>query len=465
MRRFHRLCCLLSAAVLLTASCISDKDDETVLYNDMAITSFTLGTLNRYVHTTSSTGADSVYTETLTGSNYKMTIDQLQHRIFNSDSLPVGTDIAHVICTITTRNNGLLVLKDNDSDTLFYYNATDSIDFSEARELQVYASDGSGYEAYTVTLNVHQEDGDEFNWTRMADNAELGALSAMRAVNVGGRVLVFGTDGTASYVYATGENDGNTWQLQTLNFNTPLAADAYQNVVTRADSVFILSDGCLLRSADGAVWEQVGGTTDLKRLVAASTSELYGITAEGKLTASRDGGNTWAEEQLDEDASLLPTADFAYNCSPMNLVDSIDYVLLVGNQPDAATEGTAKVWRKIVDYSADGPESQWVHIESSKALYALPSLSPLALFRYGDGIFAIGGNGIGTSTEQAFETLYQTRDNGIHWKDDSPYSLPDGLQSSSTSFAVTTDSQNHIWFIGGESGQVWRGRLNSMGWK
>ena len=105
-RVFRNLGVLLMAPIMLT-SCLGDGDtEETTLYSDVAITSFTLGTLNRDTHTTSSTtGNDTIIRTTLTGSDYKMTIDQLGHQIFNQTPLPQGTDIKHVICTVTSKNN------------------------------------------------------------------------------------------------------------------------------------------------------------------------------------------------------------------------------------------------------------------------------------------------------------------------------------------------------------------------
>ena len=105
MRKFFQACWVMLAATLLTTSCLGSDDDDVTTYDDVAIMSFTLGTLNRYLTTTSSTGADSTYKTTYAGSSYKMNIDHLGGRIFNSDSLLNGTDNRHVLCTITTSNS------------------------------------------------------------------------------------------------------------------------------------------------------------------------------------------------------------------------------------------------------------------------------------------------------------------------------------------------------------------------
>ena len=146
--------------------------------------------MNRYLTTKALTQVDengnpldSVYKETYTGSSYVFTIDQLQREIYNPDSLPLHTDPAHVICTVGTKNSGLLLIKDVDSDTLRYYQSTDSIDFTHPREFRVYANDGSAYRNYTVKLNVHQEDPDSFRWNRVAvDNRFMAASQTISSV-------------------------------------------------------------------------------------------------------------------------------------------------------------------------------------------------------------------------------------------------------------------------------------------
>ncbi len=156
------------ATMFTLASCLSSNDSETTVYDDMSIATFTLGTMNRYLHTTAHDGTDSVYKTTFTGSTYAMAIDQVGRRIYNQDSLPYGTDLKHVLCTITTKNNGYVLVKSTTSDSVRLYSSTDSIDFSVPRELHVYATDGSGHRPYTVTLTARQRVNRYGGWTEKA---------------------------------------------------------------------------------------------------------------------------------------------------------------------------------------------------------------------------------------------------------------------------------------------------------
>ena len=150
--------------LLVLVSCKSEDEVATVLYNDAAITSFTLGTLNRYVSGTKST---------LAGSAYAMQINQAtqadgRRLIENTDSLPIGTDVAHVVCSVSSLNNGVVGIKFTDSDDFYYYSSADSIDFTSPRIFRVKSSSATGYNDYTVKLNVHKEDGEVYTWKQLS---------------------------------------------------------------------------------------------------------------------------------------------------------------------------------------------------------------------------------------------------------------------------------------------------------
>ncbi len=167
MKRYLHVLYIMMASVLLFASCLgSDSTSTEVVYDDTAILTFKLTTVNRYLHTTTSTGKDSVYKKTLSNP-VAFTIDQTNYEIYNTDSLPYGCDTKHVLASITSKNSTNIFLKSFVGDTLFFYNSTDSIDFSKPRKLVVYNSNGSSHRDYTVTVNVHQQETGKLIWHTM----------------------------------------------------------------------------------------------------------------------------------------------------------------------------------------------------------------------------------------------------------------------------------------------------------
>ena len=163
------------AVTLGLTSCLKNDSDEatTVTYNETAITSFSLSAVNRYIHTTSKAGGDSVYKQALTVKNYPFTIDHYQRKIYNTDSLPADCDMTHVLVSIgASTYSGNIYIKSIVSDTLYNYSSADSIDFSQPRELRVFNNTLERYRSYTVQVNVKKSnDTSLFAWQQMDSNA------------------------------------------------------------------------------------------------------------------------------------------------------------------------------------------------------------------------------------------------------------------------------------------------------
>ena len=393
--KFFKISFILAMTIVLMASCLKSDEDTVTLYNDAVITGFTLGTMNKYVDSTKTT---------YTGSTYEFNINQnvatnifkdvtcIGRSIYNNDSLPLGTDLKHVLCTITTLNNGITIIENIDEPNVYsYYSSTDSIDFTKPRKFRVFSSDGSVYNDYYVSVNVHQQDGNEFVWKLMDDN----------------------------------------WT---------------------------------------AVPDALPLPAGIKQLLGGSTTEKYALSTDNKLMVSRDNGATWQEDVVADDADMLPTRDLSLISYPMANTDSVDYVLLIGNREvnEQNNEATAMVWRKVVDYSKQAPQAAWTYMErnAKSDSLALPRMKNLTMVKYDDGILAFGAEGIGGWDEPPYAMIYQSRDNGITWKYNSKYNFPDGFENLlTTNVTAVVDNDNFLWLYCEGSGQVWRGRLNKLGWK
>lgn len=373
MRKIKSICTLLAALVIM-ASCASN-DTEVTLYNDAAITAFTLGKLNHYKVTEDADGLTTINITSFTASSYKFIIDQRERKIYNNDSLPVGTDAAHVLCNITTAKNGVAMFKDlKEEDTWYIYSSRDSIDFTQPRTVRVVSSDGGGYTEYEVRVNVHKQEGNSIEW-----------------------------------------------ELMDVDF----------------PSDPVLPQG-------------------IKQLLGGFTIEEYALSDKNKLMVSYDQGMTWTQDIPDthEDIDEVPTKDVALVTYPMNMADRTMYVLMAGT-----CNGSTSVWRKIVDLDWGAPESSWSYMDrAGEEEFDLPVLSNLSLVYYDKSILAFGGD---------YKTIYQSRDNGITWKTNKAYVMPKDFNYQVESVKVAVDEEDYIWLycklINGDK-QVWRGRLNRLGW-
>lgn len=470
MKRIIRPFVILFSAMLLTVSCLSGDDyNDIIYYGDTAITSFSLGTLKRTMWTEASDGSDSSYVAQLDCSSYAFYIDQFKKEIYNPDSLPVGTDAAHVLCNVSSKNSSVVVIayKDvEDKDSLVVYSSSDSIDFTEPRDFRVYANDGTAYRSYTVKVNVHKEHPDSINWQDMGECQAFKSMSGMKAVALGGKLFVFGATSAGTAVYSASAGGSLAW----AELDTDIALDggAYKNVVVKDDAMYTLSDGGVLRSDDGKAWDEVGGT-GLKQLLAAGKDKLYALDGNGGIVVSEDDGATWDEDNIVDDAGMLPTENVSYGCLPVATDKNAERVVIVGNRDTNnsafAEDSVAMVWSKIEEYSDGSRTHSWV-FNSEDNGYRLPRLADLSVAVYGDALVALGGRGLGTSTAEAFSGFYVSEDSGITWHADGTLYLPEGFTNADKDvFAMVSDDDNYLWIICGGTGKVWRGRLNRLGWE
>jgi len=325
MKRILQTFCGLFVLSLALTSCLG-SDDDTTTYDDMVIKTFKLGTLNRYLHTKTKDGRDSVYKVSYSASTYKMNIDQINDTIYNADSLAIGTDIAHVICTVTTKNNGGVFLKSLTSDSLFYFNSgSDSVDFTTPRLFRVYSTDGSGHRDYKVSLTVRQQKKDVFQWDSAdisgfpedaEDEAERRAAEAVGLTYLGSTFMESYAMSPDGYLMES-EDHGATWQRDVLDTDhslLPTTSLAFTSWV-----LDILTDYALLVGQDSGsgnamtVWRKLADYDKegkwvymplaednpyyLPRMdyvvLAYYNDQVLAFGSDKKIYVSRDQGITW----------------------------------------------------------------------------------------------------------------------------------------------------------------------------
>lgn len=468
MRRIARLFVILFSAAVLTTSCLSDDTaTDITFYSDTALTSFSLGKLNRTMYTKDSEGKDSAYTAEVDGSAYKFYIDQLKGEIYNPDSLPVRTDVAHVVCSAEAKRGGLILIAYKDiegNDSLAYYIDSDSLDFTEPLEFRVYANDGIAYRSYKVSVNVHKEEPDSINWVDAGTNDAFTSLTAMKAVTFNDRLLVFGTDGTGTSVYSASLDTPGEWMLNTTTFD----ADAYAGVVAKGDSLYTISGGQMMRSHNGTDWTAYaieGGVRPVK-LFAAGRAKLYGLDSNGNIVSSEYSNHGWQTDRVSGSTDNLPAENISYGCLSLTTDNDAERIIIAGNRTlsEHAEDSVAMVWSKIEEYSGDSENHSWIFCNEDNG-YRMPRLANICMTVYGDVLIALGGRGQGGSSAEAFSGFYVSEDNGLTWHNDDKYYLPEGFDNGNKDvFTMTVDDDNYLWIVCGGTGKVWRGRLNRLGW-
>ncbi len=464
MKRYTHLLLLLATAVASVpfSSCLSDDDAE---YDDYCyISGFTLGSLKRTMFTISSEGEDSVYSTTLSGSLFPMTIDQRALTIENQDSLPLHTRVDAVLATVTY--DGILVWRkagveaEEGEDIVWTsYDSSDSIDFTEPLLFACFASDGLSYRTYTVNVNVHQQKGDSTVWNEVGEAEALGGMGARKALCLGGQITILGDDGSGSLSCVKHPmGTGGDW----VAYSTTGTAGADVATLQRQGNALFLSDesGQVLSSENAVDWTVASFPQEEGlRLVGASDVRLYALL--GDRLVSSDGGD-WTTESLDEDGSYLPSEQvysFYYQ-----LPDGQERLMMVGergNSDDTSCMVWAKAWR-----DEEETQSTWMfYTPNGTDKYRCPTRDNLNVVEYDGGFLSFGG-ACRDGSREAMDSVLYSQDHGITWK---PYDNDDmevapliRETARDASYIVSAvDEDNYLWVIVDKT--AWRGRINRLG--
>ena len=268
----HVLCAALTCVVLYTSCMNSDDNSSAVVYDDMAITGFRLTSINRLVHSTTKAGKDTVIKKTL-ANPVPFTINQETYEIYNVDSLPYGCDTKRVLATISSKNNGQIMIKSFVGDTLSFYRSTDSIDFSKPRVLEVYTSDLKAYRSYTVEVNVRQYDNSTMQWERVTldelpdygDDADewedIMAKEELRKFIGEGTIEAYAFDYDNKIMVS--KDDGATWVPDSVDGDAsllPTQSSAFVSIpfgVNDSTDYQLMVGSCEKEKTESVVWRKI----------------------------------------------------------------------------------------------------------------------------------------------------------------------------------------------------------------
>ncbi len=244
---------LISAC--FAVSCNDDSNDPVEAagsYSNTAVTSFSLQKDDSVA-----ANLDSVF----------FSIDLVGSRIFNADSLPVGTDISKLLvklgtsqassCDITFR----IPETTRDTTINLIESPNDSINFSEGPVKMVVTSyDGAARRTYSVSVNVHKHRPDTLKWDEMASSALPSTLVSpkkQKTVYFKDEAYCFTADGAKASLSRSAAPFTGTWTSTSIIL--PEGADI-NSIEAAGDAVYMIDgNGVLHTSADGINWT---ATTD-----------------------------------------------------------------------------------------------------------------------------------------------------------------------------------------------------------
>ncbi len=435
---------VMSALALTFLASCSDDNKSSELSSDCAINAIVLGNLSRIYHTYLDNGKDTSYSITVPGAAYPLHIDQINRRIFNSDSLPVGTAVNKVYFTTFSADGIVSYRLESGKDTL--YSTKDTLDFTSPRIFTIFASDGSGSRSYTIDIKIHNADPDAYSWVAAspADN-DVAKLESMRMIAKDGQLYLWGSKNGTNVVMTRKTGEGVAlWTKKDISGTDGLQTKS----INLFNGKFVaISESGLVESENGADWTETATSLVPDRIL-ATDEELY-ITVSGKIYSSSDL-KSWKEEKADNSTAFLPTENIYSAVLPAVNNPNIENIVCVGY-----LDGKTETWKKEMNkvYPEDNAWSYYPTTEETPR--TLPYLKGFNMMKYDGKLFCAGINGDTVN-------VYTSTDGARAWKKVKVPTMVPAQTGKPTEIFMTPDDDNHIWLVCSGTGTLWKGYLNRL---
>lgn len=426
------------------SSCL-DSDNNTEFSSDATVHAF---------------GLDTVY-----GKHYNFSIDQLNRLIYNKDSMPVGANSDSILGRILVDTFSVTgwITAGSPTDTLFLMK--DSVDLRPAvnkpgqtgMEFMVHAADGTSSRKYYLDVRVHLQDPDSLVWKDMAIEGNVFSNTVtskpQRSVILNSDLLVY-TSNTTVYKTSTASYHYN-WTQASIS---TLPADAkLTSVINFQEKLYMATQsGDVYSSSNGIAWEKINGLSnnvvalvatfpknDLNNMLATLVGIQKDATGNQKFCTTTDGLMWTTTEAV---PNGFPTENIYYTA--LTTANGVDKVLAVG-MPQAVSKFTTP-W-----FSMNG--AGWAELSNASGSFC-PGMENPSILHYGGMFYCFGGK---------LDAIYSSIA-GIAWqKVEKKFLLPEAFKNKG-SYSMTVDKNNFIWIVFGGNNtknEVWRGRLNRLGFK
>lgn len=415
----------LSLAAITLGSCLGSSDNSTSYADIAAVTSFSIDTVM----------LDSVDQEKT------FTIDQINKKIFNIDSLSYGSEdsIKNILMSVSTTgylgHNDLLI------------SLSDSVDLSETMTtpyvLQVVSPTNNKHLiAYDVEVRVHQQKTDSLHWNLITSDFSNAKLTApLQAAWLNGTMHVYDTAGN----YFTTE-DGKVWNERTATWPT---TPNYISIRSFANTLWAVgTDGSLMTSVDGLTWVKQTTSNTLINLITVLDNKMLA------LIENNSGQTVWGTIESDYTITLGDVVDGKF---PLTHLNGFEYytanddarALCIG--ATSSEDNNTDAW-----FTANG--LHWSALHSSLTSAQLPNVgSRPYIFKQGDQFYTL-------PTDLA--AIYESPES-LTWQQATDLVLVPTEMAHTAGAAMAIDAEQRIWIIAPASGnspeQVWNGRVNKLG--
>lgn len=441
LKYLHRAVLLL-LWVLAFSSCLNSSESEFEFSHDAQIYSFSME-------------SKKDTTKVLPG--VKFTIDQLNNLIFNQDSLPYLFDVDSISLKVSGKTSysfSKIVINLQNGDSTYLWNGEDSVAFKRLESIETTAEDGITTRKYRIKVNIHQQNPNLLNWSRITQNHLIGPVESQKSILHEGKFITYYKSGDMIKASTSPSTNGKEWTPVTVS---GLPATIRVNTLLSAtngntSTIYALdADSTVYSSTDGLIWNRINSgypVVAIYGILPSLSGEMAVLTAindEGilKFALTNDFVSFSLKEALPAD-DTFPVADFTSTSMENPAVHSAKYIILAGRKDNIL----------------------WIIQEKEGKITLLSETSTVPLqvsqlFVYDAKVYLM-------TYETGKNRLYYSERYGLDWiSAGTEQELPDTF-TGRIGASVITDSNNFIWIFGGESGaqvpiaDVWRGRLNKL---
>ena len=445
---------LFIAACSIT-SCLDSDYTEYEYSSNSSITAFSItdSIITKYVAVVN--GKDTTLSKAVIGSDYPFVIDQGEGLIYNPDSLPVGTNISKVVVDITADTQGIYIVAETDS----LWEAEDSLNFEKPIQFKILAENGTFGHIYTAKINVHKQEPDSLNWLKLEGNFSKN-IKKQKAVYANNTIYVFAENGTSVLMTKTNADNGLEWSEP---IQIGILAN-YSSAMAWGNQLYILAKNELYTSTDGLEWKKVDTEQSFSQLLASISSEhnhkMIGIDTENHYIESKDG-KKW--DRYESIPSNFPINQFASTSFVLDTNDKFERIVLIGDNK-IVTDTTNIVWTQL------NMDNDWTELTMESNKYACPKLENCGMIHYNNTLYVFGGAGQYNGSVKAFSKFYASEDDGICWKEvKEKFMFPETFstlyEQADGNYSYIVDDQHFIWIMWSQTGEVWRGRVNKLGFE
>lgn len=460
MLKINKAVLILAAIFVAVTSCNNSEDGS----SEASIKSLALGKFNVMHNDVTVDGKDTTVIDEIVSGIYEFDIDSKKNLIYNTDTLPFGSILSSVSTEISASGNVFYVVPDSNGVIQTVPWTKDfKIDLTVPVPIKVISTDNSYTREYMLSANVYQADPDSMSWNKVTSRLPDGLVPANAvAYNKGITLMGIDSDGSPCTVWM--DRSGKTTEMTRC---TGLSQNADLKSVSTHNGEFIIADNnriCI--SSDCINWSTVGQENGIGTLIpflqTGDGGTAWAITTDGWMASSTDLCSWTKVQKVPED---FPDREITAFCYPLENNRNIIRYLLIGNKTDA---DEALIWTKL------STESIWVKVEAAKNhSLKCPAFNNLSLIKYDNRLYAFGGKGrLGKDTVTAMSNFYESRDNGISWREcksliesfntwNNFMQIPDAYKGYDGPFRTVVDSTNTIWLISSERG-VWTGFINRL---